>query len=182
MKFDTCRLEATEDGRSEMKDGSNWSTDAAQLWIERFSGANGAQDVITGTANADRVEGEGGNDALSGGDGADFIDGGTGDDMLLGGAGADTLMGGAGKDDIFGSAPGALLYRSAVTEAIEKPLVADGVEIAEGFTWVTFKPPGVDANGNKVFEIKGAYLWGMHYRTVIKEAANETTFAQREAA
>lgn len=35
--------------------------------------------------------------------------------------------------------------------------MADGVEITRGFTWVTFKPPGVDAHGNYVFEIKGAY-------------------------
>jgi hypothetical protein len=55
-------------------------------------------DLIHGTAMADRIFGEGGNDLLHGLAGDDWIDGGEGHDMIFGGAGIDYLQGGTGKN------------------------------------------------------------------------------------
>jgi Ca2+-binding RTX toxin-like protein len=112
----------------------------------------GAADMIQGSNSADQMAGLKGNDALSGFDGADHIDGGEGDDLLLGGLGADTMLGGAGRDFIFGSGAGGLTLplRSDFT-----PPVADGEEKTRGFAWVTYAKAGVDANGIKVYQVKG---------------------------
>jgi hypothetical protein len=55
-------------------------------------------DLIHGTAMADRIFGEGGSDLLYGLAGDDWLDGGDGDDTLYGGAGIDYLLGGTGKN------------------------------------------------------------------------------------
>lgn len=55
--------------------------------------ANGGDDSITGTDQAD---------SLQAGQGNDTADMGAGDDRALGKAGNDTLIGGAGNDDLFG--------------------------------------------------------------------------------
>jgi Ca2+-binding RTX toxin-like protein len=54
--------------------------------------------VLTGTADADRLDGAFGNDTLSGLAGADILIGGIGNDSLNGGADADSLFGGDGDD------------------------------------------------------------------------------------
>jgi hypothetical protein len=72
---------------------------------------NDLDNVITGSALADRLDGYGGNDTLIGNagnddlrgfDGNDTLSGGAGDDVLNGGAGDDTLDGGAGNNRING--------------------------------------------------------------------------------
>jgi Ca2+-binding RTX toxin-like protein len=68
-----------------------------------------ADDMLTGSALAERIVGRdgndtvsglGGDDVLSGGDGADFLQGGAGDDWINGGAGVDAMNGGNG-DDVY---------------------------------------------------------------------------------
>jgi hypothetical protein len=36
------------------------------------------------------------------------------------------------------------------------PLASQGVEIARGFNWVVYDPPGLDANGIDTFIVAGA--------------------------
>lgn len=57
-------------------------------------------DVLNGTAGADRIQGLGGNDRLYGHGGNDSLEGGGGDDLLQGGAGSDTIDGGIGSDTL----------------------------------------------------------------------------------
>lgn len=112
-----------------------------------------AQDVTNGTADADSIWGLGGNDAAQGSSGDDFIDGGAGDDLLLGGYGSDTIFGSAGNDHIFGSGLG---YVDTPQASNFTPPASQGVEIARGFSWVIYNPPGVDASGMDVIQYAGA--------------------------
>ena len=134
--------------------GTNYLTTANGYQSNGVAG--GAADVINGTSDADHIVGLGGNDGLAGGDGDDFIEGGDGDDLILGGVGADTLDGGAGDDYIFGSAVG---FVSRPTSTDFTPPVADGAELARGFSWVVFTPPGGDSSGNGDFEVVGANIF-----------------------
>lgn len=59
-------------------------------------------DLVTGTAEANRLHGMRGNDTLLGGQGDDRLDGGAGHDSLEGGAGNDTLTAGTGLDTLRG--------------------------------------------------------------------------------
>lgn len=61
-----------------------------------------ADDVVTGSASANRLIGNGGRDELRGGGGEDDLRGGRGHDKLYGGADDDTLTGGAGRDRLSG--------------------------------------------------------------------------------
>ncbi|MEL6643028.1 MAG: hypothetical protein AAFQ79_03775 [Pseudomonadota bacterium] len=72
--------------------------------------ANAGNDVITGTADADRIEAGagddivnalGGNDQLFLGIGSDTANAGEGEDTVFGGGGADNVQGGPGDDRIF---------------------------------------------------------------------------------
>lgn len=54
---------------------------------------NQGNDVLLGSADADRILGGPGNDLLWGNRGADWLAGGSGDDSLFGGTGADYLIG-----------------------------------------------------------------------------------------
>ncbi|WP_418320493.1 calcium-binding protein [Piscinibacter sakaiensis] len=123
--------------------GGNYVSDGAQP---------NAHDVITGSANADRLQGFGGNDALAGMAGDDLIDGGDGDDLLFGGLGRDTLNGGAGRDVIHGSGIGILNYLPGPGSP---PPVATGPEFTRGFSWVTFDS-GIDGNGVDTHRLLGA--------------------------
>ena len=104
-----------------------------------------AQDMLFGSANADRVAGGAGNDYLAGLAGDDLIEGEDGADLLVGGSGADRILGGAGDDHIFGS--GNLFTAVAPERTNTPPPAAVGVEIARGFGWVVYNEPGLDANG-----------------------------------
>jgi Ca2+-binding RTX toxin-like protein len=81
--------------------------------ITNFENADGGlgEDVIYGSAGANRLFGNagddhlfgfGGNDTLFGGTDEDSLSGGAGNDRLFGEDGADTLIGGAGKDELTG--------------------------------------------------------------------------------
>ena len=128
--------------------------------IESSSGTNyvssgvleGAEDVINGSVDADSIVGMGGNDGLQGGDGDDIVEGGEGSDLLLGGYGEDTLDGGAGNDHIFGSGLG---FIHAPRDVHFTPPQSTGQEIARGFSWVVYDPPGLDENGLDIHEYKG---------------------------
>jgi Ca2+-binding RTX toxin-like protein len=62
----------------------------------------GGNDVLWGTANADRLVGGDGNDVLVGGGGNDTLIGGNHRDILIGGVGVDSLDGGSGDDLLIG--------------------------------------------------------------------------------
>jgi Ca2+-binding RTX toxin-like protein len=135
------------------------NSDGSQYLVSTIDGnylAAGAQidapDVLNGSAGDDWLQGLGGNDGLAGGAGDDVIDGGDGSDLLLGGWGADTISGGAGNDQIFGSDSGRIDQPASVNFV---PPAATGVEIARGFSWVVYDPPGVDGNGLDAYEVLG---------------------------
>ncbi|WP_275415822.1 calcium-binding protein [Leptolyngbya sp. CCY15150] len=65
-----------------------------------FSG----DDILRGTARADRLNGQAGNDRIFGLAGNDVLIGGTGNDLLLGGPGSDRLVGASGDDILRGGA------------------------------------------------------------------------------
>ncbi len=108
-------------------------------------------DVISGTATADKISGMGGNDALSGGAGSDQIDGGDGDDLIGGGAGSDTIKGGAGNDVIFSTYDLNVSQRTKADEHWDMP--AGDTLISKGSNWGFSK----DANNNANM---GLYLSG----------------------
>ncbi len=71
--------------------------------IETISGieqvvGSGFNDILTGTAEANKLLGGGGNDTLRGGAGDDIVQGDAGNDTVVGGAGNDSIYGGAGQD------------------------------------------------------------------------------------
>ena len=64
-----------------------------------FNDINGTpnfDDVLTGTAGADKIRGESGNDFINAGQGDDLVIGGSGSDVMRGGLGADTFEWSAG--------------------------------------------------------------------------------------
>ncbi len=71
---------------------------------------NDLDNVISGTAYADKLDGRGGNDRIFGGDNNDLLFGGAGNDSLAGQAGNDTLWGGAGNDHLGGGTGNDMLY------------------------------------------------------------------------
>jgi Ca2+-binding RTX toxin-like protein len=66
-----------------------------------LQGSNG-NDLILGSASADRINAKKGNDCVVGGDGGDELRGGDEDDVLLGGPGEDDLQGEKGQDTCYG--------------------------------------------------------------------------------
>jgi Ca2+-binding RTX toxin-like protein len=83
-------------------------------------------DVMTGTAAANRLDGNGGDDSL---------DGGGGDDRLIGGAGADFVKGGAGSDTASYESQAA----ASTTTSMAGDVTLDGVVVDLGL--------GSSANG-----------------------------------
>ena len=89
------------------------STAGGGTFTETFiirTGANGVNNVISGTSGDDIVYGLTGNDNISGlvgddtqfgQDGNDTLNGGIGNDLLVGGAGNDNIIGGIGNDTIL---------------------------------------------------------------------------------
>ncbi len=86
-------IEAGEDGR---------------IYISGFEhldrGGFIGNDMIDGSATANKLNGGGGDDKVSGGGGADEVQGGDGDDVLNGGLGDDTLFDYSGRDRLRGDA------------------------------------------------------------------------------
>jgi Ca2+-binding RTX toxin-like protein len=122
-------------------DGSTYQFGADGNYLAAGAQA-GAMDVLNGSSGADAMYGLGGNDGIAGGDGDDVIDGGAGDDLLLGGLGADNINGGDGNDEILGSAYG---FIDRPTSANFAPPASSGIELARGFSWVVYDPPGEGA-------------------------------------
>jgi Ca2+-binding RTX toxin-like protein len=61
-----------------------------------INGTPNVDDVLAGTAGADRIRGESGNDFINAGQGDDLVIGSSGSDVMRGGLGADTFQWSAG--------------------------------------------------------------------------------------
>ena len=94
-----------------------------------------ANDVISGTADADEITGGDGNDLIFGGDGDDSIDGGSGRNILKGGDGHDYILGGndddvinggSGNDTIFAHGGGDLVTGDDGKDTFELRAWGDG--------------------------------------------------------
>ncbi|HBU28883.1 MAG TPA: hypothetical protein DEB56_03775 [Thiobacillus sp.] len=124
-------------------DGSyEWS---ATAWLTDGTLAGGVaeanfNDVIYGSAGADRMDGLGGNDALDGGAGTDRIDGGDGDDLIGGGAGSDLIYGGIGNDVILSATGLAAPGRSKPSDVWTPP--AGTTVWTKGSTWGVYQNAG----------------------------------------
>lgn len=68
---------------------------------DRIVGTSG-EDRISGLGGDDTLNGWGGRDQIAGGAGSDLIVGGKGGDVLIGGAGYDVIRGGDGRDELVG--------------------------------------------------------------------------------
>ncbi len=99
-------------------------------------------DVMKGTALADRLYGLDGNDTIYGY---------AGDDMLVGGAGKDTLYGGGGKDVLIGGAGADALYGDAGFDFASYALSTSAVSV----NLATAKGLLGDAAGDTYFQIEG---------------------------
>lgn len=78
----------------------NFATTGGKIDLDT-GGERREDDVLMGTARADRLFGGAGNDEIRGHGGRDVIGGGTGADLLYGGRAADDIQGGQGNDRIF---------------------------------------------------------------------------------
>jgi Ca2+-binding RTX toxin-like protein len=108
-------------------------------------------DVITGSADADRINGLGGNDALDGEAGNDQIDGGAGNDLIGGGVGSDIIHGGPGNDLILGATGLSATQRNSTSDNWLNvySLASDTVAWINGNTW------GVAINQTNAYSIFG---------------------------
>lgn len=121
-----------------------------------YVSGNGADSVITGSANDLIVVGAG-NDTVSSGAGQDWIFGGDGNDTIAGGAGNDTIDGGNGNDTIVGGPGADNLDGGAGNDTLSYATVqyangawANFADNAVGWTrgvGVTSGSGGVDVNG-----------------------------------
>ncbi|MEH3038233.1 MAG: calcium-binding protein [Sphingomonas adhaesiva] len=114
-------------GRDLMNGGAgidtvSYATDTAAVRIELANGRGGLgatgdimnnfenaigtafNDIVNGSAVANRLVGGAGNDVMQGLDGNDYLQGDEGSDALFGGNGNDSLLGGAGDDFLIGGA------------------------------------------------------------------------------
>ncbi|MFM7235378.1 MAG: bluetail domain-containing putative surface protein, partial [Cyanobium sp.] len=94
----------------------DWNTNTLNFSRVRFLGgdfvidAGGANDIVTGSMDADSILAGQGVDTVNGGDGADTITGGEGLDMLTGGNGADTFVLTTLNDGLVSSTPTSLSF------------------------------------------------------------------------
>lgn len=77
------------------------------------------ENIIDGTAVADKINGTEGIDIMSGLDGNDQLDGKDGDDLIDGGAGKDKLSGGLGDDTLNGGVDNDLLEGGAGNDLLD---------------------------------------------------------------
>ena len=91
---------------------SSVSNDTVDLSVNPVAqlSTGGGNDVITGSANADKIDAGTGDDDVMAGGGDDVVIGGAGNDQISGGDGADTLWGGNGNDKLLGDAGDDVLY------------------------------------------------------------------------
>jgi hypothetical protein len=97
-----------------------------------------ASDRMLGLAGADWLAGRAGPDCLYGGPGPDRVRGGSGSDLLEGGEGADRLDGNAGADRLFGGVGRDRIYGGAGDDRV--------VEVGDGYR------PGqtIDVGSNRI--------------------------------
>lgn len=115
---------------------------------------NNGNNVLNGTAGADRIRADGGNDTVNGRGGNDQVEGDDGNDRLFGGAGNDTVDGGQGNDILTGGA-GADQFRFGNNEGFDRI-----TDFTDGVDRIKISAPGVanfgdltlttDAAGNAV--------------------------------
>ena len=94
--------------------------------------ALGGNDVVTGSAYADRVYGNTGNDTINGLNGADILYGGSGNDRLNGGDLVDQLYGGTGDDILIGNLGNDYLYGGDGNDALADWYGSDWLEGGAG--------------------------------------------------
>jgi hypothetical protein len=112
--------------------GRTWPAELVAA-VENAVGGN-SNDVLIGSAVANRLDGDWNDDALAAGGGSDTLLGGEGNDTLDGGDGTDRLDGGAGRDTV--------LY-TANTSAVRIDLVA-GRASFPGKTWAAEALVGIE--------------------------------------
>jgi Ca2+-binding RTX toxin-like protein len=83
-------------------------------------------DVLSGTADSDRIKGGVGADKISGGTQNDSLYGEAGNDYLWGNSGNDTLSGGAGHDRLYGSWGADVMYGGSGRDAFVFTTRANG--------------------------------------------------------
>jgi 2',3'-cyclic-nucleotide 2'-phosphodiesterase (5'-nucleotidase family) len=108
-------------------------------------------DIVLGTALADRIAGLGGLDRLFGAAGDDVLDGGTEGDWLEGGAGADTLIGGDGDDlAVYHSSASGVAINLATSSLSGGDAAGDTLQSVEGVSGSNFGDTvtGTDAFNN----------------------------------
>ncbi|MBB3458979.1 Ca2+-binding RTX toxin-like protein [Rhizobium sp. BK313] len=147
--FDTANVPA---GANNVSDGLDKLRN-----IERLQFADGALNVITGTAGnntgATALNGTAGDDLIMGLAGNDTLNGNGGNDILIGGAGNDALNGGAGDDTYaFGVADG--------TDTITESSGTDRITIMGGaLTGLSFSETTTGAgNDNLVIQFNGQQI------------------------
>ncbi|RYE83546.1 MAG: hypothetical protein EOP19_13635, partial [Hyphomicrobiales bacterium] len=128
--FDTADYSQSNEGVNVNRNADTASGGHAQgdslNGIENIIGS-GHNDIIIGSAVANRLEGGFGDDTINGGAGNDLLIGGGGNDTLSGGDNDDVLVGGAGNDALSGGSGN----DEAVLE-VSAGLAADGMALQGG--------------------------------------------------
>ena len=100
--------------------------------IEQVRGTN-FDDILRGSAVAERLEGRDGNDLLDGRGGNDTLRGENGNDTLFGGDGDDNLQGGSGNDTLNGDAGDDYLEAGSGTDSINGGAGRNTLSYADDF-------------------------------------------------
>jgi hypothetical protein len=100
-------------------------------FADRLIGNDG-DDLLKGGAADDCLEGGAGDDVLDGGDGNDRLSGASGKDRLIGGKGDDRLTGGKGNDRLSGGAGNDTLAPGAGHDAIDGGAGNDTINAVDG--------------------------------------------------
>ncbi len=111
--------------------------------IDNLNGANG-NDRIYGGAGNDNLAGEGGNDFLYGGTGNDTLNGGLGTDVLVGGTGQDTLRGDQERDLLVG---GSVTYSGSTADSKAYSDVFDNAMLLLLNNWSAAVAPSIPFSG-----------------------------------
>jgi Ca2+-binding RTX toxin-like protein len=119
--------------RIEFADGTAW--DLAAIKAKRFAGT-AADDVVTGTVDAETLNGLGGADALYGQAGNDTLNGGEGNDSLYGQDNNDLLNGHAGNDLLSGGDADDLLNGHEGNDTLQGDAGNDTLDGGAGNDWL----------------------------------------------
>lgn len=114
--------------------------------MARFEGTI-FNDIINGTALADRVEGKAGNDQIYGWGGNDLLKGDEGNDFISGGGGNDVMNGDDGDDRLFGNSGNDVLEGGLGNDRLTGGTGADTFvfgDVGGGRDFITDFADGVD--------------------------------------